>query len=150
MSQENVEVVRASLEAFNRGDLDSSLQAWDTEGEWRPAMAGAVEGKVYRGHVGLREYFEDLFTSFSEVRVDDLELRDRGDLVLALYQLSVRGHDSDAPAERPGAVAYEVRAGKIVHGTSYLSHAEALEAAGLSSRRCRRRTLNFTAASTTR
>ena len=131
MSKENVEIVRRGLEAFKRGDFDSALELWDVEGEFRPAMAGAVENKVYRGHSGLRRYIEDLFDSFSEVRVDDLTFRDLGDRVVALYGLSVRGHDSDAAIDQPGATVYELRAGKIVRASSYLSHAEALAAAGL-------------------
>jgi ketosteroid isomerase-like protein len=131
MSQENVEIARASVEAFNRGDVDSAVEAWDVGGEWSPAMAGAVEDKLYRGHAELRQYFADLFDSCSEVRVNDVEFRDRGDRVLLLYRLSVRGHDSDVPVDQPGATVYELRAGKIVRGKSYLIQADALEAVGL-------------------
>jgi hypothetical protein len=52
-----------------------AIELWDPEGEWIPAMAGAVEGKVYRGTADLRRYFDDFFESFSEVRVDDLKFQ---------------------------------------------------------------------------
>ena len=36
MSQENVEIVRAAFEAWNRGDRDAWLAAWDEEAEFYP------------------------------------------------------------------------------------------------------------------
>ena len=133
MSQENVEVVRRGIEAFDRQefDLDLAVETWDPEGELVPAMAGAVEGKVYRGIEGLRNYYEELFESFSEVRLEDREFRDLDDRVLVLYRLRVRGQDSGVAIDQPGGALYKLRGGKIIHARSYLSRAEALEAAGL-------------------
>jgi ketosteroid isomerase-like protein len=80
----------------------------------------------------LRRYYDELFESFSEVRLENIEVRDLGDRVLVLYRLSVRGRDSGLAVDQPGGTVYELRSGKIVHGRSFLSHADALEAAGLS------------------
>jgi ketosteroid isomerase-like protein len=130
MSRENVEVVRRTYEAFDRREM--YLDSWDAEAEWRPAMAGAVEGKAYRGHSELRHYLDELFESFSEVRAEDREFRDLDDdRVLVLYRLRVMGRDSDVAVDQPGAALYEVRDGKIIRASSFLSQAEALEAAGL-------------------
>jgi ketosteroid isomerase-like protein len=131
MSQENVEVVRQSIEAFQHGRFDRAVELWDTEGEWIPAMAGAIEDEVYRGHAALRRYFDELLQSFSEVRVHGVEFRDVGNHVLVLYRLSVRGRDSGVAVDQPGGTVYELRSGKIVHGRSYLSEVEAREAVGL-------------------
>jgi ketosteroid isomerase-like protein len=130
MSQENVEVVRRTYEAFDRREV--YLDTWDAGAEFRPAMAGAVEGKVYRGHSELRHYLDELFESFAEVRVDNREFRDLGDRVLALYWLRVKGRDSDLAIDQPGGALYELRDGKIIWASSFLTQAEALEAAGLS------------------
>ena len=133
MSQENVEAVRRGYEsAFDQGRFDLPLHEWDEECEFVPAMAGAVEAKIYRGHAGLRGYFEELFQSFSEVRLDNREYRDLGDRVLVLYRLRVRGHDSGVVLDQPGAALYEFRGGKIIRGRSFLSQSEALDASGLS------------------
>jgi ketosteroid isomerase-like protein len=131
VSQENVEIVRQSLEAFQRRQFDWVSELWDSEGEWRPAMAGVVEDRVYRGHAGLRRYFDELFESFSKVRPYDTEFRDLGNRVLVLYRLSVRGRDSGVAIDQQGGTVYELRGGEIVHGRSYLSHGEALKAVGL-------------------
>jgi ketosteroid isomerase-like protein len=131
MSQENVEIVRQSIEAFQHGRFDRVVELWDTEGEWIPAMAGAVEDEVYRGHAALKRYFDELFQSFSDVRVQGVEFRHVGNRVLVLYRLSVRGRDSGVAVDQPGGAVYEVREGKIVHGRSYLAEVEALKAVGL-------------------
>ncbi len=36
MSQENVEIVRAAFEAWNRGDFDRLLSLWSEEAEFYP------------------------------------------------------------------------------------------------------------------
>ncbi len=128
MSQENVEIIGRSIDAFTHGRSDVEL--WEPAAEWAPAMAGAIHTRVYRG-ADVDRYREDLFETFSEVRVDDLELRDCGDRVLALYTLTVRGHDSGVPVEQLGGAVYMVRGGKIIYGRSYLSRREALKAVGL-------------------
>ena len=130
MSQENVDVVGRTYEAFDRREM--YLDVWHPEAEFRPAMAGAVEGKVYRGHSEMRHYLNELFESFSEVLVEDREFRDLGDRVLVLYRLCVQGRDSDLEIDQPGAALYELRDGKILWAASYLSQADALKAAGVS------------------
>jgi ketosteroid isomerase-like protein len=44
MSQENVDVTRRSLEAWNRGDLDAWLETGHPEIEWISGIASEVEG----------------------------------------------------------------------------------------------------------
>ena len=129
MSRENVEVVRRSLEAFGRKDLDTVIDAWAEESEWRPAMAGAVEGTVYRGREGMRRYLNELFTTFAEVNPQDAQLTDMGDRVLLLYRLTARGRDSDVVVDQPGAIVYDFQNGQIVRAQSYLSWDDARAAA---------------------
>ena len=94
-------------------------------------MASAVEERVYRGREDIRGYRDELFNSFSEVEVEDLEFRDIGDRVLVLYRLRVRGRDSDLQIDQPAGALYELRDGKIFRARSYLTQGEALDAAGL-------------------
>jgi ketosteroid isomerase-like protein len=129
MSRENVEIVRRSFEAFSRKDLDTVIEAWAEESEWRPAMAGAVEGTVYRGRDGMRRYLEELFATFADVSPQDAEFTDLGDRVLLLYRLTARGRDSDVVVDQPGAIVYDFRQGQIVSAQSYLSWDDARAAA---------------------
>jgi len=39
MSQENVEIVRAAFDAWNRGDIEAWISAWDEQAEFYPLRA---------------------------------------------------------------------------------------------------------------
>jgi hypothetical protein len=60
VSEENVEIVRRLHAALNRRDIETMVAAWDEEAEFRPIMAG-LEGTVYRGREGLRQWLAALF-----------------------------------------------------------------------------------------
>ena len=62
MSEENVELYRRGIEAFNNRDLEAFLALAD------PDVVGvsrvlAIEGGSYRGHDGTREWWRDLSVS---------------------------------------------------------------------------------------
>ena len=55
MSQENVEVALAAVDAWNRGDREAWVALWDEEAEFYPLRA-QLEGESYRGHDGLDRF----------------------------------------------------------------------------------------------
>ena len=76
VSRDNIEIVRASFQAFFRSeDPDPAVHLWHADGEWRPAMASAVEQRVYRGLEDIRRYRAELFVGLAKRR------ERRGDLV---------------------------------------------------------------------
>ncbi len=73
MSQENVEIARPAIDAFNRRDLDVADELTTPDFEWFPAMPGAVEGQRYAGREGieanaaeLAETWQDCFVVVEE------------------------------------------------------------------------------------
>jgi ketosteroid isomerase-like protein len=70
MSQENVEVVRRLVEAFNVQNFAAARAVLTDDVEWRPAYTGggAVEGTVYRGHAGFGRYLEELAETWGRSR----------------------------------------------------------------------------------
>ena len=71
MSQENVEVVRQVVEAFNRRDLAAMTQRFDPEIEWEPAGPAAVERPVYRGRDDVSSGFAAAWEAWEVFRVDE-------------------------------------------------------------------------------
>ncbi len=57
MSEENVELFRRGLDAFNRGDLEAWLATIHPEVSFAP-IRSSVEG-TYRGHAGVRRFFAE-------------------------------------------------------------------------------------------
>ncbi len=134
MSQENVEIARRCFDAWNRDDLGAFLAEIDPEVLWHTAIEGTAEGEdmVYRGHDGARQIWKDYRGEvFSQIGLSEIELLDLGDAVLRLGRLKVTGQASGVEMESEFAQHVVMRDGLIVSSRDYLSHAEALEAAGL-------------------
>jgi ketosteroid isomerase-like protein len=133
MSQDNVELVRAFLEAFARRDVDSMLALWHTDAEWRPALTpGGMEGNTYVGHEGARRWLAEVAEAWETLDVIDPSFQSVGDRVLVLARVRARGPESGAEIETELAQLWEIEGGKARRATGFMSHAEALEAVGLS------------------
>jgi ketosteroid isomerase-like protein len=129
MSQENLEVARGAYDAFNRRDLDAYLAAFDPEVEFTGRLA-EVTG-TYRGHPGIREWWDDALSVFPDIQIEVVEIRDLGHVVIAKVRLRGHGAGSDTPVEEYAWQVGAWRDGKIVSVHTYGSEAEALEVAGL-------------------
>jgi uncharacterized protein len=130
MSQENVEVARAAIDAWNRGDRKAWLALWDEEAEFYPLRA-QLEGESYRGHDGLERFFGELAEDFDDVRVEIDEARDAGEQVVGIGRFRARGRASGVDINVPLGILARVRQGKIVYARFFSEPAQALRAAGL-------------------
>jgi len=125
MSQENVEVVRAAFEAWNRNDFDAWIQYFDPEVEWSALL------EEFRGHAGIRQAWQSFKVDLQlKARYDDI--RDLGDSVLALGELTGTGRITGLNLSNEIAQLATFRDGRILSFHDFPSHAEALERVGLS------------------
>jgi ketosteroid isomerase-like protein len=132
MSRENVELTLLAVDAWNRRDAEATVALWDGEGVWYPAIEGTTEGSsTYRGHAGVRRYFEDLAEYSDKSHAEFPDVHDLGDRVLGLGRLSMR-FTSGVELDQEVALLHTWRNGKCVEARTFLSHADALRAAGLS------------------
>jgi hypothetical protein len=93
MSEENVEVFRRGMEAYNRRDIDAFLETFDPMAEIHPltlAMFGQ-EATVYRGDEGIRQFIRDVAEALPQIQVKLLEIRDLGERIVASGRLHARG-----------------------------------------------------------
>ena len=135
MSEENVETVQRALEAWNADDLDAFLAELDADVEWHPAIEPGLEGKAttYRGHDGARTVWgEARGEAWERLTSRPEEFRDLGESVLALGQMDLAARATGIEFSQELGEVIDCRAGKIVRIRDFLTHAEALEAAGLS------------------
>jgi ketosteroid isomerase-like protein len=129
MSQENVEIVRAALDAFNRGDLESLLKDAAPNVQYDLSRAvGPVRGVYGRDQVVpvLSEFVE----SWESVRVEPHELIEVGEHVVVPWTMQGAGRDGIEVQARTTWV-WTIRDGAIERVTMYQERDEALEAAGL-------------------
>jgi ketosteroid isomerase-like protein len=132
MSRENVEVVRAWFEAWERGGVDAAAEFFDTRIDWRAAEGALDDPGPISGEDAMRAYVQDWLDDFDELRVEPEELIDAGEQVVAVQRISGRAKASGVETELRYAVVYTIREGKIVRGREYWERAQALEAVGLS------------------
>jgi ketosteroid isomerase-like protein len=134
MSQENVEAFKRAIEAYNRRDIDASLEQIDADVEWHGALQVLLESEAteYRGHKGVRQWVRDIDEALADIQLELPDIRDLGERIVAIGRLRARGKASGAETESPFGCVVEWRNGKASRLVSFLSHAEALEAAGLS------------------
>jgi ketosteroid isomerase-like protein len=132
MSRENVELAMRGFEAFNRRDLDAFLALCDPEVEVYSRLAELEGGRPYRGHDGVRSWWDNIFALAPDIgsEIDDVE--HVGDMTLV--RLRARGHGvgSDAPIEQTQWLVTKWHDQKAVCVRIFLSEAQALEATGLS------------------
>jgi ketosteroid isomerase-like protein len=131
MSQENVELLYRANDAFNRRDLDALLALADPDIEFAPRILD-LEKRPYRGHDGIRSWWEDILEVAPDFSVEVDEVRDREDVTVALVRLRGHGIASGASMEQTAWQFAEWRERKCVRWRTFPSEAEALQAAGLS------------------
>ena len=131
MSQENVEIVRRALEAYEREGLDGLMCYLDPQIEWTTTGA-FLEAATYHGHEGVRRYLGAMIDEFDDLRNTPEEFIDAGEQVVLTTRASGRGKLSGAPVELMMAWVSLVKDGRIIRIRNYREKAEALEAAGLS------------------
>jgi ketosteroid isomerase-like protein len=129
-----VEVVRRMDETFRRDGSEGLIEHFEEfftpDSEWRPAMTGSIGDQAYVGLDGLRAWWANLTESFEQFEVENHGLVPVGrDGVLLIGHLRARGRESGVELERESGQLLRVRDGRIYWAQSFLTHAEAFEAA---------------------
>jgi ketosteroid isomerase-like protein len=131
MSQENVEVMRAAMEAFNRRDGGAFDALLANDAEIVPVRA-AIEGTVYRGRNAASQYCEAVEESWQGLRWEVEEVRAGEEWVLAVGRIRGGGRGSGAGIDARGGWIARFRDGEITEFHTYADRSEALEAVGVS------------------
>jgi ketosteroid isomerase-like protein len=133
MSEENVEIVRAVIDAQRRQDWEAFPRLYDPEIEWDDVAGLWGDWGTRRGFDDVRNAFFSWFEAFEQVEFAlDENIIESGDDVIANLRISGRGRGSGLPVNQRITLIWTVRAGRVTRVRAYRERAEALEAAGLS------------------
>jgi ketosteroid isomerase-like protein len=131
VSKQNVDTVRAILDAFNRGDTHSFLGMCDPEIEWDLSRR-LIDPATYHGHLGVERFFDQQLEAWEEAPAMEAEdLIEAGDQVVAFVRVHGRGKGSGAAVEARIAQVWTIRGGKATHLEYFGDRSEALKAVGL-------------------
>lgn len=133
MSEENVNVVRAFLDATTRRDMARVVELADPEIELHGTVGGVEEGRIYRG-LGevIREYDEVDGEAWEERRIEPEGFLDADDDVVVMFHEFRRGKGSGVELELDTAAVFTVRDGRVARMQGFMDPAAARKAAGLS------------------
>jgi ketosteroid isomerase-like protein len=133
VSRENVELVRRSWEAWERGDMEAIFAFYDPDIVWDqfPFWEGEL-ASLYRGHDGIRQLFREWLEAFEGFYAHAEDFIDAGDAVVVRCRQGGRGKQSGAEVRMPPFwLVYRLRDGRAVRIEAYADQGEALEAVGL-------------------
>jgi ketosteroid isomerase-like protein len=150
MSQENVELVREFWKAWlegdtaalsvvggevvynHRRDANGLFAHLDPAVEVHPLTGAMLEGVAYRGHDGMRQWFEDVTEYWESMWIEADQFLDAEEDVVVLGRVHGRGKKSGVAIESPAAWVFRLRDARLSYLRFYLGHSEALQAVGLS------------------
>jgi ketosteroid isomerase-like protein len=125
-----VEIVRAVIDAFNRGDWETALKDAAPDFEFDMSRAiGPVRGVFKLDQI--RGFLDEFFGVWEAVRAEADEFIEAGDQVVTPMTNVHRGRDGLEVKVRPCGV-WTIRDGVIERFTVYQERQDALEAVGLS------------------
>ncbi len=132
MSQENVELLRSVLGAWERGDYGSA--DW-LHPEIEYEVADGPEPRGGKGLAGLAKAWSDWLSAWEDLRIEIDEYRELDDeRVLVLARKTGRGKHSGLEIDEThakGAVVCHVRSGKVTKMVMYYNRARAFADLGL-------------------
>ena len=113
MSQENVEIVRRAVDAWNRRDIADLHALGDPEGEYVNSPT-AIEPGTRRGRDEITAVMRAQWELLTDGRWQIDRICERGEEVIASGRMSRRMPGSDARLEDRVLVSWKIRNGRIV------------------------------------
>jgi len=128
----NVELVRDAFERWNRREHESLLADIHPDAEIVVVSAQLNGGEPFRGHEGYRQWTETMEESFDVWEIHPEVFHERGDTVVVLGHMHLRGRGSGVELDQETGWLVEVHERKMTRFQALLSHEEALAAGGIS------------------
>ncbi len=129
MSEQNLEIVRAAIDAANRGDWDAAFKDAAPGFEWDNSRAIGADNKAVWTLGQALQFFKELRDLWESAWIEINELIPMGDHVVVPHTTHVRGRDGIEARARTTWL-FTIRNGQIERVCLYQEKQEALETAG--------------------
>jgi ketosteroid isomerase-like protein len=124
----NLEIIERGFEAFNEQGVEGILPIVHPEFETTTPPELASEPDTYRGHEGIRRWFDSFDEVMDEIRWDPRSFREVGDRVLVEFTLRARGKTTGLDFGQDAVMVWELRDGLAIRVSLYPTLDQALAA----------------------
>ena len=125
-----MEIVKRGFDAFNRDGVEALLEFVHPEFETTTPPELASEPDTYRGHDGVRRYFDSFYEAMEDIRWDPREFHEAGERVVVEFTLRARGKTTGLEFGQDAVMVWSLRDGRAIGLELYPTLEEALKAAG--------------------
>jgi ketosteroid isomerase-like protein len=130
MGNGNVEIVKRGFEAFNREGVEGLLPFVHPDFEATTPPELASEPDTYRGHEGVRRYFDSFYEAMEGIWWEAHQFHQVGERVVVEFTLHARGKSTGLEFGQDAVQVWELRDGKGIGLELYPTLDEAMAAAG--------------------
>jgi len=131
MSEENVETIRRSFEAYSEGDVSAWFQAVDPDIRVHPRPAEPDAADEYEGLDGLMDYLVNWLGQWDVYESKPVEIIDAGEHVLVITTERGLVRSTGIEVVEDFWHSFTLREGKVIEWNMYDSRADAFDAVGL-------------------
>ncbi len=125
----NVDLVLAGFDAWNRQDLDGFLATLAPEAEFWTSGVFPDFDTVYRGHVGIAEFWRRMHEPWDMLRTDPEAVEELGDWVVYVFRFRAKGAESGVGVDLRFANAAHILNDRVVRIVARRTLQEAREVA---------------------
>ena len=119
MASSNLEIVQRGFEAFNERGIEGIVPLIHPDFEATTPPDLASEPDTYRGHDGIRRWFDSFDEVMDEIRWDARDFREVGDRVVVEFTLRARGKSSGLDFGQDAVMVWELRDGQAIRLSLY-------------------------------
>ena len=128
MARSDTEVAKEATERFGRGSVDDLLPLIHPEFEATTPPGLAAEPDTYRGHAGIRRYFDSFYEAMDRVWLEADDYREIGGKVMVPGRLCSRGRSTGLESSIEAFMVWTIRDEQIIRAEIYATEEEALTA----------------------
>ena len=118
--------MRAGYDALSSNDIETILEFFHPEFKVTTPPTLSAEPDTYRGHDGVRRYFNSFWEAMDDIRFVPHTFREVGDRIVVEISLHARGKNTGIETEQKSVQVWELRDGKAIGLEVYPTLDEAL------------------------
>jgi ketosteroid isomerase-like protein len=123
-----VEQARVAYDAWAARDLDAFVDVFSEDVELRPFLGRGLGSTTYRGHDGLRRWYEEATEEWDELVIEPREFLEMGDHLVIFLRAVGRGRGSHVEVAAEIVHVAEFRDGKFIRLEGFGDREQALAA----------------------